>query len=304
MPPPYRSKLGLDDPRVIKCDDRGDELYNAYPPRRLQRSFSVDVASSSSNCPDIVERLRNDLDNGIKRYPATSSTRIFIPRDLLSSLMTFNTVYLVIDTLSCCSNLPSADKNALAREVYSGGGQRCRSPCRKLLAVLIAIERQDDLVELIEDGIDDNCLPFHVVTSNSNSNSGTLRCRNSDHNHTAIYRLRYNNMRCGVFSQYTYAVMAPYFTKPRNKHVHYILDHNDVLPILHQYDQRPSEAPDVRGSGGVLLDSGGFSQVHVVEFHPSHFHFDPEDVSQIVQAKRGLKANATESTQMKRQNTL
>lgn len=275
-PLPNRTKLGLGDPRVIKCFDRGDEFYSHA--NHPQRSSSVDIASSSPRSPQIVQHVREKLEDAIKKYPADSITRIFIPRDLLSSLMTFDTVYSVMNTLSCCSNLSPADKKALAQEVCSGDGPRCRRPCRKLLAVLIGIELQDDLIKLIEDGIDDNCLPLQLVPDIDD----TLKCGDPNHNHQVINE--YGKMRRLWFCQWTYAVMAPYFMKPPNRHVHYVLDHNDVLPILQLKDQEPSEAPDVMQpksknpeTSECMSTYGGFSRVQRVQFHPSHYHFGPED---------------------------
>ena len=353
---PDRSKLGLDDPRVVKCFDRGDKFcrHTNRPPQ----SLSLEVASSSSNSPDTIQLVRKKLGAGIKKYPADSSSNIFIPRDLLSNLMTFNTVYSVIDTLSCCTSLRSDEKKVLAHEIYSGGYPKRRPPCKKLLAVLISIQLQDDLVKLMNDGINDSCLPFHVVPGISDPVSGvgntvpevgdtvpgvgdtvpevsdtvpgisdtvpevdntvpgvgdtvpgvsdtipgvgdtvpgvgdTLECRNPNHDHPKINE--YDEFQRLAFSQWTYAVMAPYFTKALNQHVHYILDHNDILPILQVEKQEASEAPDVTRSG-VTSTYGGFSYVQRVKFHPSHFDFDSEDVSQAFEAEIGLDADWAES---------
>lgn len=259
-------RLGLDDPNVSICFDRGDNFDTRTD--RLQQSVSSDIASSSANGSPIVQCVRKILEDGIIICPPDSSLKFFIPRDLLSKTMTFSTVHSVINTLPCCSTRSLADKKKLAREVSFGDGRKDRGPCWKLLAVLILRKLQDDLVKLIENGVDDNCLPL----------GSNLKCRNTDHNHNDMY----GKIESLEFSRYTYVVMAPYFTKPRDKHIHYIFDPNDILPILQVENPNPSEAPPPGVKPAVTLMYGGFSHVQCVQFHPSHFHFDSKDVSQIV----------------------
>ncbi|KAL9622896.1 MAG: hypothetical protein Q9160_002822 [Pyrenula sp. 1 TL-2023] len=279
-PAPFHgSRAGLDHPRVIKNFDRGDEFdhHSDHP----QEFPPVNISKPLLNGAQAVQWVRKALEDGITPYPPNSSSQLFIPRELLSGLMTLKTISQVVDYLSCCSNLPPAAKKQLAQEVCFGGGPKHRPPCKKLLAVLILLNLEENFVKLIkgnvddnnDDGINDLCLPLHVVSESDGTKN--LKCRNSKHNHHAINQ--YGKKQRLDVSQYTYAVMSPYFTKPPNQHVHYILDNNDVLPIVQSTDREPSGARDLKRNKG-MSTYGGFSRVQCVRFHHSHFHFDSEDL--------------------------
>ncbi|KAL9112038.1 MAG: hypothetical protein Q9227_003658 [Pyrenula ochraceoflavens] len=267
-PPPIRSKLGLEDPRVNIVSDRGDKLYRHA--HHTSQPAPTDHPNSPPNSPHVIQRAREQLEDGFEN-PAGSATRVFIPLDLLYKITNFETIYSIINSLSCCKGLSPADRKSLAQEVYSGKGNGRHHPQRKLLAVLIITNLHEDFIKFIKDGIEDSCLPLQVVAKSKDR----LKCRNADHSHQAINE--YKRLQRLTLSQWTYAVMAPYFTKPSSdQHVHYILDQNDVLPILQENGRGPSAAPAGMSSGSDPL-AGAFSHVQRVKFHPGHFHFDSED---------------------------
>ncbi|KAF2465719.1 kinase-like protein [Lindgomyces ingoldianus] len=271
---PERSKLGLEDPRVFKCFDRGDKYF--WDENRSSRSSNVSITRSTAQLNNIIEKIAETLDNAAQAYPA-GSYRYFIPRSELSSVTDINTVHSVLRSLLCCNVFSPTDISTLAHEICFGSGTRCHRPCSKLLALLILSDCHEDLITLIDEGMDDHCLPLEMVTG-----SRPLRCRNPQHNHRVIND--YSSKKRREFHQWSYAVKAPYFTKPKNQHVHYVLEHNDVLPILQAEDhtalgalrvtQPRAKAPK---QAECVSTYGGFSHVQRVKFHPSHIQFGPEN---------------------------
>lgn len=272
------NKLGLGNPNVIICFNRGEDYHKVPDP--LPLSATNNHANGIPPPATVVQHIRENLEDSSINYPADSSTHFFIPRDRFSSCLNYQTITSVVDSLPCCSRLSVDEKRALVRQIYYGNTQS-RYPCKKLLGVLIALNLQDDLLKLIKDGINDRCLPLQSVSKVS-KDEYVLQCSNDSHCHRSINEYRkFTRMR---ISQWTYAVTAPYFQKPVGRHVHYILDHNDVLPIIKAGIPERSGAPEKSKSQDKNKDTelgstyGGNSRVQSIRFHPSHFDFGPEEV--------------------------
>jgi len=270
-----RTKLGLDDPRVTKCLDRGDNFYRQD--HSSKEPIPYTSAASPSGSHDVVSTIQKELDDARISYPSDSISQRFVPRDKLSSIMTPERVRLVIKSLQCCDSLSPEHKDALTREICIGGRKWCRKPCLKLLTVLIAAEIQNNLLNLIEDHITDYCLPFELVPGTSDN----WRCQIPDHHHSLIIN------KCGRqverFCQWTYTLSAPYFKRPPGGHVHYILGVNDVLPIIEENSRGSLEAPLQRTKRSESPSrEGGFSEIERVKFHSSHFDFGSYSVRHLV----------------------
>ena len=272
-----RTKLGLDDPRVTKCVDRGDNFYRQdHPFRDFNSSTS---ATSPPGSHEIIPIIQAELDNAQIPYPPDTISHHFVPRDKLSRIMTPERVRLVIASLEFCNKFSPDKKEELTREVCIGGSTWCREPCLKLLAVLISVEIQEKLFDLIKDGVTDFCLPFEY----------NLRCQMPDHQHPAINECLHGYRGCRQqFCQWTYTLSAPYFKRPRGGHAHYILGVNDVLPIIQEKARGPSEAPLRKTKPLEFPDSreGGFSLVQRVKFQQSHFDFGSYGVRHLVTLSR------------------
>jgi hypothetical protein len=274
-----RNKLGLDDPRVTKCFDRGDNFYRQDHPYKDLNSYTS--ATSPPGSRGIISTISNELYNAQISYPSGSVSHHFVPRDELSRIMTPERVRLVIASLEVCNKLSSDEEEELAREVCIGGSTWCREPCLKLLAVLIAVGIQETLFDLIKDGVTDFCLPFESVSGTSNN----LRCQIPDHQHPVINECWHGHQRHRQqFCQWAYTLSAPYFKRLRGGHAHYILGVNDVLPIIQEKARGPSEAPLRKTKPSEFPDSreGGFSQIQRVKFQQSHFDFGSYGVRHLV----------------------
>src|ERR1700761_7591769 len=212
--------LGLSSRTVIRCHDRGiPYYYDDNPPIQ-----SLSDSSFGLECSDLkmVATIRDKLHSATRRYPSRTA-RIFIPRGELTKIMTLQSIRLLINSLRCCDNLSTSDKDQFASEIMNGGEERCRNPCLMLITALIGSGMEDQLINYIKDGITDCCLPLQY------SREGSLKCRYSDHDHQILDRCKHNETN--LLGMWTYAVTAPYFKAPQGRHIHYILDENDVLPV-------------------------------------------------------------------------
>lgn len=263
-----RAKLGLEDERVTKCFDRGESFYRCdHPP--MDPNFNARTNSASGSPIDAISTIQDELQTAGVRYPPTSFTHFFVPRDKLFCIMTPERVCLVIASLKCCDKLSSGEKEEFVRGVCVGGTVRCPERCLKLLAALIGSEIQEKFVDFIEDGVTDSCLPFEFVPENPNH----VRCQVPKHQHATMNDRRFRQRQ--LFCQWACTLSAPYFKRPPHGHAHYILGDNDVLPIIQEQPRGPSEVPFRKTKSSEVPDSkeGGFSHVQCVKFHPSHFEF-------------------------------
>lgn len=272
------SKLGLEDPRVIICHDRGEQFYQRDHPPRAPIQPINDI--SPLNLKDLTSDIITALEKAKVFYPVDSIHTSFVPRDKLASIMDPERVALIIASLACCRGWSRAEKEELAREVCVGGPKWCQQPCLKLLTSMITAKIQDYFLDLIRAGITDSCLPFKLATGTSN-----LECHVEDHRHPEFNRCLEECTKAKMeFCQWSYALSAPYFKAQPGQHTHYVLGINDTLPIMQQ--TQPTDAANNK--------EGGFGQVQRVMFHPSHFDFSAYNVRDLVQFLDMNSANLAE----------
>jgi hypothetical protein len=273
------SSLGLDNPNLKSCEDRGSEYHRqdnpiSQPPSSTPPDLSLDETS-------IVADIRSKLRSARKNYGKLEAW--FIPRGSLDKIMQFNVVEFIIRSLSCCKGFSDEKKNQFIGEVWYGKGEICQNPCVKLLATLVGIGDENYFLDFIKDGINDSCLPLGYHEGKF------LECRNCCKKHQILDKCDEN--RWDDFGSWAYAVNAPYLKVLPGQHVHYELDQNDRLPYLKR-DKRetPPAAPPIQQSNNRIINStssyhggaGGFSELFCVEFEPSQINFGLSKVSEII----------------------
>ena len=270
MAPTRPRPLGLDDPNVRVCYDRGESDYNANHPATPATPQPPSHHLHCDHEDDLVANIKCELDESRVRHPPDSNYRFFVPRNELRTIITPDRVLQIIEHLAGSSPLSPLQRAELRDKICFGDKQ-----CWKLLLILCMIGRQDQLLDLIDsEGASDQCLPIEIDSSGSNN-----RCRIQHHSHPTI-----SSWPAPVreeASRWSYAVKAPYFTRNRGSHNHYILDDHDVLPIL-PIDTGASSTYVKTGYNDKVDDAnspnGGFGDVDVVVLDESHYHFDGLDV--------------------------
>ncbi|KAK3387900.1 kinase-like domain-containing protein [Podospora didyma] len=246
-----KQHIGLDDKdRVRIIFDRGDDEYRQDHPGGLRNGGREKDGSASGKT--LIETIQDELE-AVEEYYPKDSRSYFIPREKVREIMSKSRVLGVIRKLACFKHLPSAEAKSLRDSILGD-----KNPCWKLLAVLIANGKQEDLRRLLEEDVSDHCLPFPFHSSSP------YRCRIPHHSHPTI--AGWSKKTRIDASCWSYAVKAPYFKRPVDKHLHYVLDSMEVLPIL---DSGPLKGKVADGDTA----SGGFGEVKMVRLPPSHFNF-------------------------------
>ena len=275
-----RTKVGLEDERVVSIPDRGNEEHRKdYPLQDYDSHLGASSGVGSHHQHvKVFDAIYVRLEAAKVYYPPDDFGHFFIPRDVQSETSTPDQIRVIVANHESFSNLTGEQKEIFPREIYEGGGTFCKAPCRKLFAVTIGARLLGHLLKLIFDGMTDLCLPLKFV-------SGTgfkLCCQDPAHRHRAVEEMRSDERE--QLCKWTYAVSAMYLKKPPKGHAHYVLDSNDVFPFIQPEEQGASEARRTQQKGAKKKEyqqvpdntDGGFGMVQRISIHGSHFNFDPE----------------------------
>ncbi|KAK0614872.1 kinase-like domain-containing protein [Bombardia bombarda] len=261
-----RRRIGLDDPRVTTCYDRGDAFYSQDHPMTRPHNPSLHAADESN----LTATMISELEESQIAYPSDRHSSLYVPRERLKKIIDPERVLLLIKRLRSCQHMSPADQSRLRDNICYADG-----PCWRLLLILLYTGTEEELLNHIAEGVSDKCLPLSFGPEDDTSRP----CGIKDHHHPTMGNWTRKNKR--EASQLSYAVKAVYFKHRPDGHVHYVLDSNDVLPIFKVKDIASSDAPKTQQKNAAENDSasGGFGEVKKVEFETSHFNFGPLGVS-------------------------
>ena len=260
---------GLDDPRVTKLWDRGEEDYTRKNPITLPQDIRSLLAGRPRN-PDILDNIR-DKSRDAKTYYPPNCTSFFIPRAKQDKILDPYLAFDVVNQLECYKHYTHEQRVSLVvDQIYSP-----KEPCWKLLLVLINIKEQECLRRLLDEGVTDRCLPFTFPTTPATKDeaSPASTCQVPDHEHPSVKAWKPKSDELENFCKWGHVVKAPYFTREStHRHVHLILENMDVLPIVYEHPQTgsPHDAED---------RTGAYGKVDKVSFDPSHCDFSNIGVS-------------------------
>lgn len=270
-------KLILDDgSRVSKVCDRGESARHKKQ-RLIQQDPWANGTSRRVDEPryerNLVEDIAAELDEAKNTCPLEPEKR-FIPHPLFVRILTFDRVRKIIYNLRCFNS--NRDKDELAREIYYGSRDGTRAPCVKLLAVLIGVDKAEDMAEhMFVDGMKDTCLPLQKEAVDGLQ---YLHCREHGR-HSTINSYRRPEVR-ERFERWSYTLSAPYITREGSHHSHYILGTGDVFPmeVISKVEQDEHTESTAKGSQGDENTYGGFSEVYKVKIYEGHFDFGDHGV--------------------------
>ncbi|KAK7981515.1 kinase-like protein [Apiospora saccharicola] len=258
------SRLEIKDhPGIHQCLDRGNTFFDEDVPMHA-RLQSNRTSYTNHNWKDIAKKLSDDLWDAIENPPGWGGDATnYVPRRKLRSIVTPERAGCIISGLG---SFNSHEVEILVHAAFHGGsiGGKYRKPTVKLLAALACCGAVDKYLDLVHKGVSDICLP--PVYDKPGQIKLPLRCQ----------------------SKWAYRLNAPYFksgssgTSTQGLHHHYILNVNDVLPIvsseLHEHGTSSSRSRTVtKSSEGKGPQEGGFSRVSRVKFHPDHYNFGTQD---------------------------
>ncbi|KAL8347559.1 hypothetical protein RB601_003042 [Gaeumannomyces tritici] len=139
---------------------------------------------------------------------------------------------------------------------------------RRLFLLVLLAEKPEKILDLIEEGVTDNDLPFVWTPGNdAQRRRGSQEATGRRVNCLSAEKSR---VRC-IFTGWQWKTLSPFLwlsTRKEPKVPHYRLDGRTPLPFIEASSPDPRLAP---GSYGVI---GGFSIVQKVAIEPSHFNHD------------------------------
>jgi hypothetical protein len=237
---------------IIK--DNGERLfYCDFPP--MKRAIGPPPPSIRYEINSLIQEVQAALKEARIKC-ALNSPGSFIPRDKFKDILTPEKVYLIIHTLKCCSKVE--DKHAMAQDICFGD-ERC-APRLKIFAILLLMDRAEDVVKVMDDGLCDNCL---LLTSWPTSCSIHGRHKVLDH---------YMPEDLELFIGWRCILSAPYIKIRKDVHSHYILQHEHCLPM--KVCTVSSNDTEER-----TAQQGGFSKVYKVQIPSSQYNNELDDVS-------------------------
>ncbi|KAF6824935.1 protein kinase domain-containing protein [Colletotrichum musicola] len=266
-------KLILDDPsRVAKVRDRGESfrLRKQQEQYRSSRQTSNGgVRDRNDSKPDnrLIDKIAIELDEAKTSCPLEPD-KLFVPNPDFAKILTFDRVRRIVFALECLRK--EKKKEELAREIYYGRSDGSGHAV-KLLAVLIGMNKAEDFLKHLSDGMRDSCLPLRKITANKYR---YLECQ-WHRSHATLNGYGRPGDRDN-FATWSYALNAPFIKWESRYHSHYILDTGDVIP-METVDKVKHEDSPTGAAKNVSHDSdntyGGFSEVYKVKLHNGHWDF-------------------------------
>ncbi|CAG9993944.1 unnamed protein product [Clonostachys byssicola] len=235
---------------IIK--DNGEKLfYCDFPPKKRA------ISTPSPSIEYEINSLIHDVQTALKeaRIKCTlNSPGSFIPRDRFEEILTPEKVYLIIHNLKCYGEVQ--DKHAVAQDICFGDERG--APRLRIFAILLLMDRSEDIIKFIEDGVCDNCV---LLTGWPTSCSIHGRHNVLEHYMPEDLEI-FIGWRC-IFS-------APYIKIRRNMHSHYILQHGHCLPmkVCTVFSNDTEER---------VAQKGGFSKVYKVQIPNSQYNDELDD---------------------------
>jgi hypothetical protein len=247
--------------------DRGDSLYA----ESLSSGKTIPCG-----IPSGVNRSHSLQDQLMALVCKTSDKRPgFIPRGFLEQILTPKTVLDALRERSRIRQRPSVTEDNLQQyvsKICPGNSINDAQPrFYKIFAILILIDREDDIFDFLEMGPCDADLPLKVVPVLGSAFGDLRRSNEPDFKLPSFKNWRSNALE--HFDQRQWSVVSPFLAKSKTGQVRfYQLDAKDILPwTAKDKDQRRK---------------GGYSEVQKVRIHKNHHNFEDLDVS--ISMKRSL----------------
>jgi hypothetical protein len=212
-----------------------------------------DAVTTTDEAPDLQTRL-------IYAQVCVGGQPGFIPKGILEALITEDAVLKILNNVprghSTDAETPQSN---YARLICSTtGNDRCTF--RRIFAILMLIDRPEEVVSFVVNGVDDSYLPLEGMPRMPEGPQSVFLCLRSTPGTPIPFLRSWSAGKCRDFYREQWAVVAPCFEKPRDGKVRfYDLHDKDVLPWTWQDEEH-------RG--------GGFSKVKHVRIHEQHHDFD------------------------------
>jgi hypothetical protein len=146
-------------------------------------------------------------------------------------------------------------------------GSKRKTCRRRIFSVLAMMKRSDAIIEVLEEGIYDDDMPFKFVLNNKNYKV-FRRQRGGSDPEVVQFLGSWEFADQEMFISYQWQMKAPYFEmswEPGERVYHYPLAPQDVIPFV-------KETAKDSSLDGAIDFSGGTSTVHKVKIHKAHYN--------------------------------
>jgi serine/threonine protein kinase len=195
----------------------------------------------------------------------------FLPLDYLDQIITEANIKRELSNYGLLKR--GQDLSFIARKVIKIDAREEHSrrwTCRrKIFAVLALMKKSDAIIEVINEGLYDDDLPFNFKFNGQNHT--VSRQQRGDEKHKSVDFLKdWDAQLQELFDKYQWQMTAPYFKlswEPGRKICHYALAPQALIPFV-------EETAEVTGLGleRSLDFSGGTSTVKKVKIHKAHYN--------------------------------
>jgi hypothetical protein len=221
---------------------------------------------------------REDLGESIRAAFQRSAVRegkFFLPIDALERIVSKKRIRQELARLNP-ERLPEQLDNLTAQiwEVNPTSRSKASSKKttrRKLFAILALIEKLDQIVEFIKEGLYDIDLPF-VLSTGSRKGLRQLDRKGEDGElHPISLFADWKTIELEYFNNSQWELLAPYFhlsTKKDPKILHYNLENETIMPFTEDHE---------------VKHTGGYGDVWKVKIHPAHHNHCDNSVSLTLQ---------------------
>ncbi|KAH7120342.1 kinase-like domain-containing protein [Dactylonectria estremocensis] len=210
----------------------------------------------------VAEAIRVALE--LAEIPDITRVNEFVPLDSFGRIINKTTISQLLRELKSCKTMSSSKREQLANEICSTTPQHS---CRKVVAALIRIKKEEEIPNIVQEGFRDDCLPLHLLTDTQLYHRQTSR--------TCESMRKWNPKERRKYWKASQKFSCPVFMRPPGKVCHYVLYEPVRLPFeeeVQSFEERDSDFGAANGNGGDE-EAGGYGAVARVRIHAGHHNF-------------------------------
>lgn len=230
----------------------------------LDEILSDDLQAQSAQEVDLGEAIRAAFQRS-----AVREGKYFLPIDALEKIVTKKRIRQELVSLSP-ESLPEQLDSLTAQiwEVPSLSKTSSKKTTRrKLFAILALMQKLDQIVEFIKEGLYDSDLPF-ILSTGTRKGLRQLDRKGEDGESESIRLFaKWKIIELECFNNCQWELLAPYFhlsTKRDPKILHYNLENETIMPFIEDDE---------------IKHAGGYGDVWKVKIHPAHHNHCEDSVS-------------------------
>lgn len=223
----------------------------------------------------VAEAIRVALE--LAEIPDITRVNEFVPLDSFGRIINKTTISQLLRELKSCKTMSSSKREQLANEICSTTPQHS---CRKVVAALIRIKKEEEIPNIVQEGFRDDCLPLHLLTDTQLYHRQTSR--------TCESMRKWNPKERRKYWKASQKFSCPVFMRPPGKVCHYVLYEPVRLPFeeeVQSFEERDSDFGAANGNGGDE-EAGGYGAVARVRIHAGHHNFGDYGVCILAHAMR------------------